>query len=948
MAALRQMPRRAAAGRVHRPKAWARSARSAPVRDRDRADRTALRRTRAAARTRLAPRAATGPRSTPVDVANAYDAATLTDRWIRPPGAPALRIGRTTRRGAGRERSRLARPAHAHPGPAAPRARTRARRRSSSSGLCSCCPTAACRTTSRARPCDEPSPLARRRLTWAEPCPQWVAASRGAGTVRSVQPVSPGPGAEGLARSPEARDSRRGGVVVKPIVSGGRVLRAVVRHRRGGRPGRLGHRRRRQGRPRRRRRIPAVAATRCGTARASALFGARNEIVAFQVIVEADGNGIRALSAALPELRLGSDAIAYRAPAADPTRLPSIGPIQLFVGQLHARDDAVARELGVGARLAGRAARIRLGWKPVQLVPENARAGRGGFPVPWCRAQNQAIWIEIYTGRDRPAGIYQRHVRRDGRWPTARSCPSRSSSSTSRCPTRTACTRWCSTRATSPSCTTGATWMPAYHRFAHRHRIELVHAYDERDRRRPRSGRFTGADFTRDARLRRARARAWATSSCPRSFYGPGTGFDDRAQRVGACRRVDDVSARSAAEGADVPLHAGRAAAAASIPRILQLADNVHSNPGPGRALPIFVTHAVRGGARRRDRHLVLGPAGLPDRSRARSERARGHDYWFYNGGRPAGGAITIDAPATDARATDLGRASSTTSRVYFYWHGVHWRHNSQKQGERNQNVWADSITFDNRGQPNKPIDDQGYINGDGVLLYPGRRRAAPRRGPRDSGPDLDGAARQPPARAAGSSVPDARPAAGTDGGGGRSRCARSCRACSRTPATTVSFPETRRPVRSGAPEAGARDCGRSRTGHAGVETSGEPVLFDTPEADASSPRCRSSRPTTPGTRTSRAARAPGLGARSSRPSARTKPLGFNLDMNFVIVPPDQPRVPVRITQYPDEVGSGAVPIPDNAPIENWPLARNEDAGRCRSRADARGPAARTAPGTGT
>ena len=58
--------------------------------------------------------------------------------------------------------------------------------------------------------------------------------------------------------------------------------------------------------------------------------------------------------------------------------------------------------------------------------------------------------------------------------------------------------------------------------------------------------------------------------------------------------------------------------------------------------------------------------------------------------------------------------------RVYFYWHAVHWRHNSQKRGERNQNVWADSITFDNRGQPNKPIDDQGYIHGDGVLLYPG------------------------------------------------------------------------------------------------------------------------------------------------------------------------------------------------------------------------------------
>ena len=48
--------------------------------------------------------------------------------------------------------------------------------------------------------------------------------------------------------------------------------------------------------------------------------------------------------------------------------------------------------------------------------------------------------------------------------------------------------------------------------------------------------------------------------------------------------------------------------------------------------------------------------------------------------------------------------------------------------------------------------------------------------------------------------------------------------------------------------------------------------------------------------------------------------------MNFVIVPPDQPRVPVRILLYPDESDPGPFPIPDTAPIENWPLTHNEDA----------------------
>ena len=99
----------------------------------------------------------------------------------------------------------------------------------------------------------------------------------------------------------------------------------------------------------------------------------------------------------------------------------------------------------------------------------------------------------------------------------------------------------------------------------------------------------------------------------------------------------------------------------------------------------------------------------------------------FYNGGRPQGPAPAIDAPATEARAIAWAAFKHDVD-LYFYWHGVHWRHNGQKQGERNQNVWANPITFDNRGQPNKPLEDQGWINGDGVLLYPARRSSTPRR----------------------------------------------------------------------------------------------------------------------------------------------------------------------------------------------------------------------------
>ncbi|HEY6548061.1 MAG TPA: hypothetical protein VI589_09150 [Vicinamibacteria bacterium] len=55
------------------------------------------------------------------------------------------------------------------------------------------------------------------------------------------------------------------------------------------------------------------------------------------------------------------------------------------------------------------------------------------------------------------------------------------------------------------------------------------------------------------------------------------------------------------------------------------------------------------------------------------------------------------------------------------------------------------------------------------------------------------------------------------------------------------------------------------------------------------------------------------------------KPLEYNLDMNFVILPKDFPRVPVKILDYPAESDPGPFPIPEDAPIENWPLLKNEN-----------------------
>lgn len=56
------------------------------------------------------------------------------------------------------------------------------------------------------------------------------------------------------------------------------------------------------------------------------------------------------------------------------------------------------------------------------------------------------------------------------------------------------------------------------------------------------------------------------------------------------------------------------------------------------------------------------------------------------------------------------------------------------------------------------------------------------------------------------------------------------------------------------------------------------------------------------------------------------KPLRYNTDMGFVLVPPDQQRIAVKMVEYPDESDKGPFPVPDIVPIEGWPVNYSRDA----------------------
>jgi hypothetical protein len=50
------------------------------------------------------------------------------------------------------------------------------------------------------------------------------------------------------------------------------------------------------------------------------------------------------------------------------------------------------------------------------------------------------------------------------------------------------------------------------------------------------------------------------------------------------------------------------------------------------------------------------------------------------------------------------------------------------------------------------------------------------------------------------------------------------------------------------------------------------------------------------------------------------KPLRYNPDMGFVLVPPDQKKIEVKLGPYSGESDKGPYPTPDNTPIEGWPV----------------------------
>ncbi len=99
-----------------------------------------------------------------------------------------------------------------------------------------------------------------------------------------------------------------------------------------------------------------------------------------------------------------------------------------------------------------------------------------------------------------------------------------------------------------------------------------------------------------------------------------------------------------------------------------------------------------------------------------------------------------------------------------------------------------------------------------------------------------------------------------------------------------------------------------------------KPILFDTPEADAI---CSALEVFPPNNPWNLVVEDWPLHPNSKNIIASigpTKPFRYNPDMGFVLVPPDQKKIDVKLVGYPGESDKGPYPVPDNTPIEGWPV----------------------------
>ncbi len=454
------------------------------------------------------------------------------------------------------------------------------------------------------------------------------------------------------------------------------------------------------------------------------IFGGKNEIIAFQLIIEADATGAKDINVTVSDLKNGASEIPGSETGPDDPFDYRGRYVELFTE--HYINIPKQSPPGWFYQASAAPSNYYLGWVPDCLIPFSAPKGKGGAPFSVEANKNQAVWVDILIPKNAVPGIYKGQITITVA-DISKTIPINLKVYNFTLPDSThiysmfgfsSVSGRHGLKAGTPEFDKTDT---RYMQMAHRHRMNLM--------KRPRS--LEELEATKSYLTGEMYSQA-------NGYAGPGENIGNNAFCVGyngAFPLEYGGSFKNATQeswwaGSDAwknwfvknaphvqlnkylfPDEPGSKGApgkkgTGSMDTIRIQTKWARSNPGPGRKIPSLVTASIRQDLMGHVDFWSMSGSGalkaLPED--VASVRAHGDMIGVYNGYRPALGAVITDADATDFRVIpwivwkyDLDQ--------YFYW---------------STNFWGRLDVFSN------PYTYQNRYAGDGTFFYPGTDAQVP------------------------------------------------------------------------------------------------------------------------------------------------------------------------------------------------------------------------------
>jgi hypothetical protein len=427
------------------------------------------------------------------------------------------------------------------------------------------------------------------------------------------------------------------------------------------------------------------------------LFALRDEVVAFQIVVEADAAPLYGVTVALAPLE-GAGGEAIR--------------IERFVEhffEIKRPSSTGGKDYSLGwASGSGPAPGRYTGWMPDALIPVELAPAWSPFPMRIARGHNGLTWIDLTVPRDQAPGSYRGQVVVRAGETVLATLPLELEVLPATLPARPVATMLFYERGTfDKRIGNGEAVERQLWALFHQHRVTPLHSVGSADDVRAQLSAFDGSEYT-TAHGYRGPAEGTGDDILVLGTYG--TLGDPTAAQLAVVESIADaVAAHGLFDRAAVVLYAEDENCAS--PRgagwRTLLAGSTNAN---ARRVRVGWTCSEDPARQPVDVPMVI--AGAYDPALAAAARAAGRETWIYGGFRPATGTVLTDTEAVSLRTKGWIAAMAAIPR-WFIWETTYWLDNNPG-GRGAYDPFVTAETFHNK--------DGEASMGDGVLVYPGRQ----------------------------------------------------------------------------------------------------------------------------------------------------------------------------------------------------------------------------------